>query len=550
MTDITIFQSKKIITMNPSNPEGTHIAIKEGRILGVGSLDDVAGWGAYTLDDAFKDKVIIPGFVEAHGHVLEGIYWAFPYVGYFDRLSPDGTLCPGCKSIDEIVAALKKLDAQMEDPNQLLLAWGVDPLFFPDAYLSKTQLDAISTTRPIMIVHLSGHLATCNSALLKKENIQAGDAPGVATGEDGEPNGELQELSAMQLAKTAFNQLLQSVGDVDSIWRYGNSARNNGVTTITDLGSITTDDQTVIDLFKQTVNDADFPARLAIAYSNALSSHANIADKVNQAVSLREENSEKLRFQMVKFVIDGSNQGFTGQSLWPGYYKREDQGLWLMSPEELNDAVLAFHKAGIQVLCHCNGNAAVEMFLEAVENALNTHARFDHRHTVEHCQTATLAQFRRIKALNLCVNLFANHVYIWGDLHRDIIFGPERAAGMNACATALREGIPFSVHSDANVTPLGGLLSMWSAVNRLTASGNVLGPHERISPYDALQAVTLGAAYLLKMDDEVGSLECSKWADFAVLDESPLDVEPEAIKDIPVWGTVLAGKKFPNKANK
>jgi len=116
---------------------------------------------------------------------------------------------------------------------------------------------------------------------------------------------------------------------------------------------------------------------------------------------------------------------------------------------------------------------------------------------------------------------------------------------MNACATVKREGIRFALHSDCNVTPLGGLLSMWSAVNRLTASGKVLGPNERISAYDALEAVTLSPAYLLKMDHEVGSLECGKFADFAVLNESPLDVDPIKIKDIKVWGTVMGGKKFP-----
>ncbi|MCB0025223.1 MAG: amidohydrolase [Caldilinea sp.] len=547
MTDITIFQAKKIITMNPSNPEGTHIAVREGRILGVGSLEDVAGWGAYELDDAFKDNVLIPGFVEAHGHIMEGAFWAFPYVGYFDRLGADGTMWKGCTSTGQVMDALKRVEAQMSDPDAMLLAWGLDPLYFPGERMSKVQLDQVSATRPIFVMHASGHMATVNSAMLQKCKITKDSGPGVVIGADGEPNGELHELSGMALAKEALGTLIQSLGTSDAIWHYGYSARNNGVTTISEMGAAQTDDDQVIETLKGVVNDDKFPARLVVTYSFGLSK-LSVQEQAKRALALVASDSDKLRFAGVKFLSDGSNQGFTGQSLWPGYYKGEDQGQWNASPEQIKEGVLAFHCAGIQIHCHCNGNLAVEMFIDAVDNALQKSPRWDHRHTVDHCQTATQAQFRRIKALDMCVNLFANHIYFWGDQHRDLVFGPERAAGMNACATALRQGIPFSIHCDCNVTPLGGLLGMWSAVNRVTASGKVLGAHERISAYDALHAVTLGGAYLLKLDSEVGSLECGKRADFAVLAASPLEVDPIAIKDIPIWGTVVGGVIYANKA--
>jgi len=542
--EITIFQAKKIITMNPSNPEGTHIAMRAGRILGVGSLDDVAGWGAYELDTTFKDKVLIPGFVEAHGHILEGAMWSFPYIGYFDRIGADGTLWKGCQSIPDIIAVLNKVETQMSDPNTTLVAWGIDPLYFPGERMTKVHLDQVSTTRPIFILHASGHLATVNSALLRKENITVGSGVGVALGADGEPNGELQELPAMGLAKTAFGAIIQSMGSPDSVWRYGYSARNAGVTTLTDLGSTQTDNDAVIEALKTVVNDGEFPARLLVTYAFGFSK-LSLEEQAKRGLSLGENNSDKVRFNHVKLLLDGSNQGFTGQILWPGYYKGEDHGQWVANPEQMKEIVLTYHRAGYKIHCHCNGNAAAEVFIDAVEYALQECPRWDHRHTVEHSQTTTKAQYRRMAALGMTANIFANHIHFWGDQHRDLVFGPERAAGMNACATALREGVPFAIHSDCNVTPLGGLLSMWSAVNRLTASGKVLGPHERISAYEALKAVTLTPAYLLKMDHEVGSLETGKFADFAVLDESPLDVDPLKIKDIQVWGTVMGGKKYP-----
>ncbi|MCP5031990.1 MAG: amidohydrolase family protein, partial [Actinomycetia bacterium] len=219
-------------------------------------------------------------------------------------------------------------------------------------------------------------------------------------------------------------------------------------------------------------------------------------------------------------------------------------GLWLMAPDQVADIVEAFHRAGLTVHAHCNGDQATEVFIDAVEQVLERYPRWDHRHTVQHCQLTTKAQYKRMAALGMAANIFSNHIYYWGDQHHDVTVGPERARGMDACATSLREGVPFSIHCDAPVTPMGHLHTMWCAVNRVTASGRVLGPEECISASDALHAVTLGAAWQLKLDHDIGSIEAGKLADFTVLDDNPLTVDPMAIRDIRVWGTVLGGKLF------
>jgi len=163
---------------------------------------------------------------------------------------------------------------------------------------------------------------------------------------------------------------------------------------------------------------------------------------------------------------------------------------------------------------------------------------------VQHSQTTTAAQYRRMGRLGLCANIFTNHIWYWGDQHHDLTMGPERARGMWACRTALENRVPLSFHSDSGVTPIGHLHTMWCAVNRVTPSGRVLGEYEKITPYEALHAATIGGAYQLHMDHEIGSIEAGKLADFAVLDESPLDVDPMAIRDIAVWGTVVGGAVF------
>jgi len=146
--------------------------------------------------------------------------------------------------------------------------------------------------------------------------------------------------------------------------------------------------------------------------------------------------------------------------------------------------------------------------------------------------------------LNVCVNHFANHHFYWGDQHYNITVGPERAERMNACRTALDNNIPLAIHSDAPVTPLSPLFTAWCAVNRVTHSGRIQGEHEKITVQEALYAITLGAAYTLNIDDEVGSIEVGKYADFAVLEEDPTAVPAMKIKDIGVWGTVQGGRLF------
>jgi hypothetical protein len=157
---------------------------------------------------------------------------------------------------------------------------------------------------------------------------------------------------------------------------------------------------------------------------------------------------------------------------------------------------------------------------------------------------ADASQFRRMRALDLCVNLFCNHIYYWGDIHRDVTMGPDRAERMDAAGTAHALGVPWAMHSDAPITPIAPLFTAWCAVNRMTASGRVLGAAERIAVTDALRAVTLGAAYTLRLDDEIGSIEVGKRADFAVLADDPLGVPAEALKDVRIVGTMVGGVAF------
>ena len=541
--------------MNPAVPTGQAVAVRDGRILGVGSLEELATWGDHTVDSTFADHVLLPGFVEAHSHVMVGGMWTLPYVGYFDRTAPDGRHWPGCRSIGEVLDRLRNVQAGMDDPNETLVAWGLDPIYFPGDRLVAEHLDQVSDTRPIFVYHVSGHLATANTALMKAEGIDRDTpTPGVSRRADGEPDGELQEPAAMSLAKEAFGKLRSRFQRDEVPWNYAYEARNVGHTTITDLGTTQLADADQLDRWRRVTADPDYPARVMVAAGPGFGGGIDPEDMAQLAVDLRDNDTtgDKLHFGIVKLILDGSIQGFTARITWPHYYdappEHPGNGLWLMDPSTMASVVGTYHRAGLTVHCHCNGDEAAEVFIDAVEQALEEHPRWDHRHTVQHCQLTTPAQYRRMANLGMAANIFSNHIFYWGDQHREFTVGPERAAGMDACATAEREGVSFSFHSDTPVTPMGHLHVGWCAVNRRTATGEVLGPDEAISVESALHAATLGGAHQLKMDHLVGSIEAGKFADFAVLEDDPLDVDPMKLKDIGVWGTVVGGDLHPAPA--
>jgi len=545
----TIYPARRIITMNPAFPFAEAVAVRDGRVLAVGTVEELAAWGSHTVDDQFADKIIMPGFIEAHTHVMAGGVWQFPYVGFFDRYDPQGKLWTGCKSIDEVLDRLAEYESQLEEPGDALVAWGLDPIYFPTERLLAVHLDRVSQTRPIYVYHASAHLATVNTAMLDTSEINAHTAtPGVARNADDTPNGELQEPAAMSLARFGLRDLFAAILSDEAKWNYAYEARNAGHTLVTDLGTTRVNDEESLQAWRTVTADPKYPARVMVAGSPMFGGPENPDELASIVDGLKSNTTDKLRFGIVKLVLDGSIQGFTARITWPFYYDppegSPENGLWLMAPDQMADIVTTLHKAGITIHCHCNGDQAAQVFIDAVETALERHPRWDHRHTVQHSQLTTPAQYKKMAALGMCANIFSNHLYYWGDQHRDTTVGPERAARMNACATALREGVSFSIHSDTPITPIGHLHTAWCAVNRVTSTGEVLGPDERISVMDAIKAITLDAAYQLKLDHEMGSIESGKLADFAVLEDDPLEVDPMGLKDIKVWGTVLGGTPF------
>ena len=546
-----IFQAKSIVTMNLGQPRATHVLVSQGHIRSVGTADDVAQWQAKWPDarvnTQFAEKVILPGFVEGHSHMMEGLFWNFAYVGYYDREGPDGTIWPGLKSIDEVGARLNELHAARADKTAPLIAWGFDPIFFEGRRMNLADLDAVSTHCPIIVLHASLHILNTNSFVVEKAGVSPGDNNDAIRRDDaGQPTGEfLGQLGMYMAMRVTGLNLLAAAGEPQTLYNFAHVARQVGVTTATDLANPLPDN--AVDTLAEVTSKDDYPCRLVVALQGG---GPEAADGIRRLGELAARASDKLRFSLVKFVADGSIQGFSARLKWPGYYNGAENGLWYIEPDRLADLIDAYNAAGIQIHIHTNGDACTEVALDAIEAALRKHPWRDHRHTLQHCQMADRSQFKRMRALGVGVNLFSNHIYYWGDAHVATTMGPDRAARLDDAGGALAEGVPVAIHSDAPVTALAPLFTAWCAVNRVSSSGTRLGTEAHcLSVDEALHAITLGAAYSLKMDHEIGSIEVGKRADFAILDEDPYAVAAMALKDIGVAGSVVGGIVHLNKTS-
>jgi len=284
------------------------------------------------------------------------------------------------------------------------------------------------------------------------------------------------------------------------------------------------------------------PIRLMVWLDDA-AADARIAEDVG--VPEHGDADAMMRIGAVKLIADGSIQGYTGYLSEPYHVPPGDdpdyRGYPRIPRDELFKQVERFHAAGFQLAVHGNGDASIEDILDAFEAAQNKYARDDTRHIVIHSQMARTDQLDRMAQLGVIPSFFSLHTFYWGDRHRALFMGPERAARMSPAKSALDRGIPFTIHADSPVVPMEPLRLVWSAVNRKTRTDYVVGPEERISVMDALRAVTINAAHQFFEENDKGSLEPGKLADLVILSSNPVD-DPGHIDEIEVLKTIVGGR--------
>ncbi len=550
---IKIFVAKKIITMDPGFPEATAVAMRDGRIAAVGDLGDLEAWTRsfpYTIDKTFEDKILVPGFIAAHEHplVAANTITRRPLVAFYPTPNPFGADISGVSTKEQAFERLREAVEKNPDSTETLSSWGYDVIAM-GGHLTREDLDAISSTRPIVIWDASIHFAYANSPYLTQIGVTAEDAakiPGIELGSDGKPNGQFLATEAAAFA--LLPEIEKALADINpAVDMVAALNRQAGITTTTELIFGALNPEFEKQFFSTYFNAPENPLRIVIVPDADTFTRLHGSEAIAEVAKLTELNTDKVIFSGIKIFADDAFLGLAMALREPGYIDPNLHAIWNTRPEKLFEKMKPWWKAGFRIHVHSNGDRSQDAVLNALAKLQADHPRFDHRFVLEHFGLSSPDQIRKLKALGATASVNPSYVYLRGEINADFI-GANRAALAARLGTLTRYRVPTAIHSDLPVAPADPLLLMWMAVNRQGQSGKVLGPEERVTAEQALRMVTIDAAYILEMDDRIGSIEPGKHADFTVLEDDPLKVASETIRDIGVWGTVLAGKKYPAPA--
>ncbi len=550
MEHITVYPAARIHTMDPGRPHGSAVAVADGRIVSVGSMESMQPWlrrYRFDVDDRYAGKVILPGFIDPHTHLrLSGTYMGLHYVGPIDSASPTG-LRKGLPSRDAVLHQLRALVAEHADPSEPLTAWGYDPAS-QEGHLDRDMLDAISDTVPMWICAYAPHIVYVNSPMLELIGVDD-DSIGHGLGRypDGRLNGWFVETEATARATRPVAASVYGPGTGRAaIDRMGAVAKAAGITTTADLlWGMADGFEPEWDDHAAAICEGTFPLRIYMIPFEPKLVRTYGSDMLDFLASKRAQGDDRLNTHGVKYVNDGSYPSMTLVMNAPGYLDEDTAYTGEVPWEDMVERMRPFWQAGVQIHSHANGDRTVDMTLDTLAALQAEHPRFDHRFTIEHYCISTPAQAKRLAALGGLASVNVYFVHFRAQLHSDHGFGPDRSEATARLGSLVRAGATFALHSDFNlvVTPLSPLLAAWCAVNRVAADGEtVMAPGERISVDQALRAITIDAAHVLARDDRLGSIEAGKLADFTVLDDDPYEVDPMALRDITVHDTVLGGE--------
>jgi predicted amidohydrolase YtcJ len=567
----TIYHGGPILTMVKDGDRAEALAVKDGRILSVGALEEVmVGKGPSTQVVDLKGKCLMPGFFDPHSHVaLQS--------AKFSTANLDPKPIGEAGSIADIQGILRDwIEQKQLKPGKWVIGWGYDDTGIEEQrHPNRDDLDKVSTEHPILLMHISSHLMTGNSRMLEEVGVTAEtkDPEGGVIQrrpDSSEPNGVLEEHAMyLVLDKLPMPTPEQAMAMIADGLRFYAEA---GITTAQDCAT-----------FKGTwhlLAAMEQKGRLPIDVIT-WPVYKAVDDAAFDAIVAKRGAAGRLRLGGVKLVVDGSIQGYTAFLSQPYHVQpdsagpiadkcdteqaerifvsaenepvkaelsstsgEEYRGYASMTQEQIDSWLKRCDDNGIQMQVHTNGDGATDMLIKAVEKVRVEKQRPDLRTTIIHAQTMRDDQLDFSAKHGLTPSFFPIHVNFWGDRHRDLFLGPKRAARINPARSALDRKLKITLHHDAPIAGIEMLNVAWAAVNRVTTSGKILGPEERITPFEALRAITADAAWQNFEEKRKGTLEAGKLADMVVLSDDPLVVDPMKIKDIKVLKTIKEGESI------
>lgn len=536
----TIYYNGPIVTVNDKQPTAKAVAVKNGKIISVGSENSMKRFtGMKTKQVSLDGKTLVPGFIDGHGHMVNVGVQA---ISANLLPPPDGTV----DSIPELQKVLREWVASSPVPKKygLIIGFGYDDSQLKEQrHPTKEELDEVSKDIPIMCFHQSGHIRSYNSKALEIAGITSetvSPVGGVIQRKKGsqEPNGVFEETAMMLvdskiLPKVGSEEMVNlTLAGQDLYKSFGHTTAQEGLAIDGFLLGLT-------ELAKNNKLDIDVVAYPPIMLPGI--------EKRMESPYVGKTYQNHLRIGGVKLALDGSPQGKTAWLSKPYFIVPEGQkddynGYPSMSDEMAYLFIKQAYAKKWQIITHTNGDAAIDQLIRGISLAEKKYPNSQIKPVMVHGQTLRADQIPAIKKLGIFPSVFPMHTYYWGDWHRDSVLGPERAANISPTKWLKDAGIPFSSHHDAPVAFPDMLRVLSATVNRVTRSGQVLGPNQRVEPIVGLKAITLWPAMQYNEGKSKGSIEVGKLADFAILSDNPITIDRLKIEEIKVLKTIKEDK--------
>ena len=533
LLDAQIYLNGDIVTMDEELADVAAVAVSNGVIIAAGSVDSVRQVaGDKAIEHDLAGNTLLPGLIDAHGHI------SFTAL----TLASANVSSPPVGPANEISDVVKLLKAQRDATPEggWIMGWGYDDsLLKENRHPTKADLDQVSTTRPIAIRHVSGHLMSCNSVCLEKAGISS-STPNPDGGiirrmaESDEPDGVLEEtaMGALYAILPSPTKAIR-LGLLDKAQGYYAS---HGVTTVQD-GAASGEE---IEILREAAANQQLYLDV-VAYPYALYAKDKLDEYKSTSVY-----SDNFRVGGFKLVLDGSPQGktawLTKPYLHPPHGQSDDYvGYGTLQDEQVQFFIDKAFSEKTQVIAHANGDAAADQLIKAVTSANKEFGNGDRRTVMIHAQTAREDQLDSMVEQNIMPSYFSAHTFYWGDWHRDSVFGEERASRISPLRSSTDKNLRYTTHNDTPIVPPDMMRLVWASANRITRSGKVLGEAQRATVYEALKSITIDAAHQYFEEDSKGSITVGKVADFVVLSDNPLKIDKANIKDIQVLQTIKDG---------
>jgi predicted amidohydrolase YtcJ len=554
--EITVYIAEKIITMDSRYPEAKVVAVRDGIVLSIGQdLEDLEPWLSqyeYHVDRTLEQKVLLPGFVDPHIHpLLAALFLPHHFAAPDDWVFPDKTVT-GVIGREAFLERVAEGNSALSDPDEWLLVFGWAEA--AHGLITRPDLDRISTTRPVAVSSRSTHSMILNSRALEVLELSADIAAGHPMQHEVDyEQGRFIESANFLLVVPRLSPVIFAPERLElGLTMLRDMAHRAGITTMNEPGAGMVagggDVLKEMRMMAPVLDREDTPFRTYLfpaAYPNML--RLGDIDKVMSYIdSLPSNDTDRIRFlpKKIKFLYDGSYVDQLGMYDAPGYIDGHE-GVPIDPPELFASLLPKFWRAGYSIHVHVQGDRGARQTVEALAALQEDKPRFDHRFVLEHMGQASTETVAKAARLGASVSALVYPLHSMGDPFADRVLGRDRMEMAFPYREVLDRGMLLALHADTPVAPPNPLRNVWIAVNRQTTSGRVIGIRQALDVHEALRAITIDAAYILGLENEIGSIRAGKKADFAVLEKDPYAVKPTEIQDIPIWGTVFEGRLQP-----